>query len=89
MTEQEKRKKIEKLVLDVMKVLDTKDSGNYERYDVMFKSMTDKEFAELVQFHANLVKLVEYFSRKFDGRYSVGSKNKKVLDYYKLKFKEL
>ena len=46
MTEQEKRKKIEKLVLDVMKVLDTKDSGNYERYDVMFKSMTDKEFAE-------------------------------------------
>ena len=46
MTEQEKRKKIEKLVLDVMKVLDTKDSGNYERYDVMFKSMSDKEFAE-------------------------------------------
>ena len=41
MTEQEKRKKIEKLVLDVMKVLDTKDSGNYERYDVMFKSMND------------------------------------------------
>lgn len=51
--------------------------------------MTDKEFAELVQLHANLVKLVEYFSRKFDGRYSVGSKNKKVLDYYKLKVKEL
>ena len=51
--------------------------------------MTDKEFAELVQFHANLVKLVEYFSRKFDGRYSVGAKNKKVFDYYKLKFKEL
>lgn len=46
MTEQEKRKKIEKLVLDVMKVLDTKDSGNYERYDAMFKSMSDKEFAE-------------------------------------------
>ncbi|MDD7472758.1 MAG: hypothetical protein SPJ04_09445 [Bdellovibrionota bacterium] len=51
--------------------------------------MTDKEFAELVQFHANLVKLVEYYSRKFDGRYSVESKNKKVLDYYKLKVKEL
>lgn len=51
--------------------------------------MNDKEFAELVQFHANLVKLVEYFSRKFDVRYSVGSKNKKVWDYYKLKVKEL
>ena len=51
--------------------------------------MIDKEFAQLVQLHANFVKLVEYYSRKFDGRYSVGSKNKKVLDYYKLKVKEL
>lgn len=46
MTEQEKRKKIEKLVLDVVRALDTKGSGNVERYEVMFKSMTDEDFAK-------------------------------------------
>lgn len=42
----EKRAKIEKLVLDVVRALDNNKMENYKRYDVMFKTILadDKEF---------------------------------------------
>jgi hypothetical protein len=46
MTFQEKRNKIEKLVLDVVKALDNKKQLNVQRYEMLFKTMTDEEFAK-------------------------------------------
>jgi hypothetical protein len=42
----EKRKKIEELVLGVVKRLDNQKMENYKRYFEMFKSMSDSEFTE-------------------------------------------
>ncbi len=39
-----KRKKIEKLVLDVVRALDTGNMPNYTRYEDMFKIMDDNQF---------------------------------------------
>lgn len=46
MTIQEKRKKIEKLVLDVVTALDNDKKLNIERYKDMFNAMSDEEFSE-------------------------------------------
>jgi hypothetical protein len=42
----QKREKIEKLVLDVVKAVDNKKMENYKRYSALFKSMTNEEFEE-------------------------------------------
>ena len=49
MTFQEKRNKIEKLVLDVVKALDNKKQLNVQRYEMLFKTMTDEEFAKYME----------------------------------------
>lgn len=41
-----KRDKIEKLVLDVVKSLDSSKMQNYKRYEALFKVMTDEAFEE-------------------------------------------
>lgn len=46
MTIQEKRKQIEELVLKIVKTLDNDKMENYNRYEGMFRLMTDKDFAE-------------------------------------------
>lgn len=43
-TFKEKREKIEKLVLDTVKILDNKKMENYKRYQILFKTMSDKDF---------------------------------------------
>jgi hypothetical protein len=40
----QKRDKIEKLVLDVVKAMDNQKMANYKRYQAMFKSMSDTQF---------------------------------------------
>ena len=45
-TMQEKRRKVENLVLGVVKRLDNKKMENYRRYEAMFNGMTDAEFAK-------------------------------------------
>jgi hypothetical protein len=40
----QKREKIEKLVLDVVKAIDNKKMENYKRYTALFKSMSNDEF---------------------------------------------
>jgi hypothetical protein len=40
----EKRKSIEKLVLDVVRALDNSKMDNYKRYEALFKVMGDEEF---------------------------------------------
>ena len=40
----QKRDKIEKLVLDVVRALDNPKMDNYKRYEALFRVMTDEEF---------------------------------------------
>lgn len=43
-TNSEKRQRIEKLVLDVVRKLETKKTNNYDRISAMFKMMSDEDF---------------------------------------------
>ena len=53
MTIEEKRQKIKKLVLDVVKALDNNKQLNVQRYELMFKTMTDAEFDQWASTRGN------------------------------------